>query len=478
MSPERRITRSHTAAQRPLPTPRSPSPSPSSSSSSSPDSPPNIITLDVLKPGSLPSSREPSPDSDNDSSTSSSLSALSSAAAQSEPESSAPTPAAAPTTAPSKVPNSAKSDTHPKKKRKTSPPPPSAPTTTVQAAPPLVRTTSTPKAPTTATTGKSKAPRVSTVGASVPTRTQKALLIRESNSTSRAGSQHVVEDDSPLPPPPSRTGMGEGAFPTPKDSYLRHDNLLMRKEAEYIIKQAELHRREVEKRKDRDERNGTMLVEGKRNRRSVNYNEDGDGDIDMSEDEGGSSEGGGPGPSTSRARLKRRQSQLNGHNGNHQDFPTPNENVNGGRRRSSTLKFPEPIKDQSFEGQFNQLQRERKAQVLAEKAAERSGPPVFPKNARPTVVLANGTINGIGGRTVPRDRTERSYQEGLSGLSNEMEIDAQGFVDNVKENLRAILKYYFPERSPRRDAFCERIGRGLAQLGWELTDNSDAALLP
>ncbi|WVQ63324.1 uncharacterized protein L199_001476 [Kwoniella botswanensis] len=477
MTPERRITRSHTAAQHPVPILRSESPSPSPSPTSTP-----IIILDVLKPESLPSSRGSSPDanSDNDSDVSSSLSALSSAAAQSGSDSTAPTPAAIPGTTTTLEPSSAKSDTHLKKKRRTSPPPP---TTSQVAAPALLRTNSTPtpKASTTtaATSGKSKAPRVSTVGATAPTRAQKALLIRESNSTSRAGSQHVVEDDTPLPLPPSRTGMGEGSFPTPKESYLRHENYLLRKEAEYIIHQAEVHKKELNKRKDRDERNGTALVEGKRNRKSINYNEDEDededGDIDMSNNEDEDDSEGGPGPSTSIARLKRRQSQLNGNGNGDGHGSSSNE-----RRRSSTtnMKFPEPLKDQSFEGQFNQLQKEHKANVLAEKAAEQSRPPIFPKNARPTVVLANGTVNGIGGRTVPRDKTERTYQEGLSGLSNEMEIDAQGFVDNVKENLRAILKYYFPERSPRRDAFCERIGRGLAQLGWELTDNADAALLP
>ncbi|KAK6906622.1 hypothetical protein I203_100608 [Kwoniella mangroviensis CBS 8507] len=475
MTPERRITRSRTAAQRPIPILRPPSPSPSCSPTPAP-----LIILDVLKPDSLPSSRESSPDpnSDDDSDVSSSLSALSSAAAQSESDSPAPTPAAILATTTTQALNSVKADTHTKKKRRTSPPPP---TTNQTAAPALVRATSTPKVPTTtaAASGKSKAPRVSTVGATAPTRAQKALLVRESNSTSRAGSQHVVEDDTPLPLPPSRTGMGEGAFPTPKESYLRQENYFLRKEAEYIIHQAEVHKKELNKRKDRDERNGTTLVEGKRNRKSINYNEDEDedGDVDLSnhEDEDGDDSEGGPGPSTSIARLKRRQSQLNGNRNGNGHGSSSNE-----RRRSSTtnMKFPEPVKDQSFEGQFNQLQKEHKANILAEKAAEQSRPPIFPKNARPTVVLANGTVNGIGGKTVPRDKTERTYQEGLSGLSNEMEIDAQGFVDNVKENLRAILKYYFPERSPRRDAFCERIGRGLAQLGWELTDNADAALLP
>lgn len=37
---------------------------------------------------------------------------------------------------------------------------------------------------------------------------------------------------------------------------------------------------------------------------------------------------------------------------------------------------------------------------------------------------------------------------------------------------------YFPKAEPRRDAFLESIGRGLANLGWQLTDSRDAALGP
>jgi len=39
-----------------------------------------------------------------------------------------------------------------------------------------------------------------------------------------------------------------------------------------------------------------------------------------------------------------------------------------------------------------------------------------------------------------------------------------------------IIEHYFPQPCAQRDAFLERIGRGLADLGWQLTDTADAAL--
>ncbi|WRT70662.1 uncharacterized protein IL334_007660 [Kwoniella shivajii] len=394
-----------------------------------------------------------------------------------------------------KVPDSSISDSHTKKRRKTSLPPP-APVPTISTG--LVNPTGTatpsttiPKQPPTANSvtnanvksARTKTPRTSTtVSSHAPTRTQKALLIREANSSSRAGSQHVVEDDTPLPPPPTRTGMGEGAFPPPKESFLRQESLI-RKEAEFIIHSTEQHMVELQKQTERLERNGTIPVSGKRNsRKSVNYNEaDNDDDnedfemlddnLDRNRDATDVSQQGraGPGPSsTSNAHNRRSFGQT---------YNQGQNRIEQGRS-SSTMNFPPPTMNMSFEGQFNQLQKEHKASVLASRASEQSKPPIFNRNARPSVILANGSGIVGGNRSVPRDRTERSYQDGLSGLTNEMESDAQGFVDNVKDNLRAILKYYFPERSPRRDAFCERIGRGLAQMGWELTDDSDAALLP
>lgn len=43
-------------------------------------------------------------------------------------------------------------------------------------------------------------------------------------------------------------------------------------------------------------------------------------------------------------------------------------------------------------------------------------------------------------------------------------------------NLREILQGYFPVPSLRRDAFLEKVGRGLADLGWQLSDIGEGAL--
>ncbi|WWC65084.1 uncharacterized protein I303_107698 [Kwoniella dejecticola CBS 10117] len=402
-------------------------------------------------------------DLDVDSDQSSELSALSSAADPSISGSSAPTPAGITI----KGPDSSKSDAHAKKKRRTSPP--------AVVTPVLARSHFTSKAPSTSTpntTTKNRAPRIAVTGSGAPTRSQKSLLIRESATTSRAGSAHVVEDDAPLPPPPPRAGMGEGDYPGLSESDIRRENEILRKEAEHIIQQAELHRQELQKRRDRDQLNGVVPVSGKRNRKPINYNENDneDEDVDMSDGEEQDRSGmwgetrGGPGPVTSNSRSKSRHSNENGHG-------------NGDRRKSKGF-FDEPPKDQSFEAEFDRVQRDQKSRALAQKTSDSVRGPTFAKNGRPAVVLAQGHQNGVASRTIPRDPMERGYHQGMSGLSDGMEIDAQGFVENVKDNLRAILKFYFPERSPRRDAFCERIGRGLAQLGWELTDNADAALLP
>jgi hypothetical protein len=39
------------------------------------------------------------------------------------------------------------------------------------------------------------------------------------------------------------------------------------------------------------------------------------------------------------------------------------------------------------------------------------------------------------------------------------------------------LGYYFPTNRSHRDAFLERIGRGLIDLGWQLTNDADTAMV-
>lgn len=69
------------------------------------------------------------------------------------------------------------------------------------------------------------------------------------------------------------------------------------------------------------------------------------------------------------------------------------------------------------------------------------------------------------------------HQNGYDELSAKIEEDCEGFVNNVKENLKSILGYYFPTNRSHRDAFLERIGRGLIELGWQLTNDADTAMV-
>ncbi|WVR08566.1 hypothetical protein IAU60_005621 [Kwoniella sp. DSM 27419] len=350
---------------------------------------------------------------------------------------------------------SAKSDTHPKKRRKTTPP---------ATASPLERSHSATRLPTAAASG-SKAKRPRLAGTAPPTRAHQALLVRETLPY-RAGSQHVVEDDAPLPPPPPplpRAGMGEGDYETPKQSAVREETAL-RQEAAYILNQAAGQRVSEAKRRTREEANGTILVSGKRARKPVNYaDSEGDDDSDSS------LSGAGPGPST-------QSSRRNGANGyaDHGEY-TPRERL----RNDTSAAFKPGVSSQSdFDEKWALLQREHRAIDAAHRAADAERYPGLSSDPEPSIVLApNGQMFGAP-KSYPKDRVERAHADGMAGLSNEMDSDAQGFVENVKINLRSILTYYYPNRAGRREAFCERIGRGLQQFGWELTDSGEGALQP
>jgi hypothetical protein len=120
---------------------------------------------------------------------------------------------------------------------------------------------------------------------------------------------------------------------------------------------------------------------------------------------------------------------------------------------------------------------------------EDANPPEWLDEQPPMIVTAPRSD-----RALPDDPAGRAYREGLDSLSDALATDAQGFLDNVKVgdreqrlsvvtdnaqgNLANILTYYFPRPGIQRDAFVEHIGRGLADLGWQLTDSSVAALAP
>ncbi|KAK8850491.1 hypothetical protein IAR55_004409 [Kwoniella newhampshirensis] len=338
----------------------------------------------------------------------------------------------------SKTPNSPKStgttetvaprNQPPKKRRKTSLPP----TITTARPPPLERSSSahvartatvTPGTATaTATSSKTKVssshrhPYSASTAAIPPTRSNRAaLIVRSANETSRAGSQHVVDDDNPLPAPP-RVGMGEGGYDPPKESAIREEALL-RREAKYIIDAAEANRRELEIRA-RSQIGGTDL--GKRVRRPVNYHHGGETDH---------------------------------YGSNGIDYTDPSSGPSSSRRDRNRNDTSAHRQD-SFEAQFALIQSSYKAMETARRGRD-------------------------GGNSHLIEWSEDGGNPlGADGLTVLMERDAQGFIDNVKENLKEMIKFYCSGDDATREAYCERIGRGLQQLGWELTDNSDAALLP
>ncbi|CAK9786045.1 unnamed protein product [Cutaneotrichosporon oleaginosum] len=81
---------------------------------------------------------------------------------------------------------------------------------------------------------------------------------------------------------------------------------------------------------------------------------------------------------------------------------------------------------------------------------------------------------------VPSNKTDqifaKEHANGFEGLDPSLQDNARGFVENVRNNLRTMVGTYFLEPSSARDAFLERIGRDLIDLGWMLTDGSDGAL--
>ena len=43
--------------------------------------------------------------------------------------------------------------------------------------------------------------------------------------------------------------------------------------------------------------------------------------------------------------------------------------------------------------------------------------------------------------------------------------------------MRSIIEHFFPVPCARREAFLEHVGRGLSDLGWQLTDSCEGAVI-
>ncbi|WVQ70717.1 hypothetical protein IAR50_000239 [Cryptococcus sp. DSM 104548] len=265
----------------------------------------------------------------------------------------------------------------------------------------------------------------------LPAARVRAQIARDREVVSRAGSAHVVDDDSPLAVPPPRAGLADGSYAaSPRELALKEEMVLFQ-EALLMIDEAEKHR-EMSYEPERGSKNGRGRGGRNRDLDGTESDED-DWDSDV-------------GPS-------RRRRKRPGH--------------------SSGKVPPASHSSRSFEEQWDSIQTYYRHKSAEARAVEAREPPDLSRTREPVVVVATNPREAF-----PKDRVEKGYQNGMSGVTAEMEADAQGFIANVRSNLTAITTYYFPQRSMKRDAFLERIGRGLQRLGEELTDNGDSAVLP
>ncbi|WVO17374.1 hypothetical protein L204_105066 [Cryptococcus depauperatus] len=285
-------------------------------------------------------------------------------------------------------------------------------------------------------------PGPSTSGPSAVVRTRLATR----DIMSHTGLAHVVDNDTPLAVPP-RLGMGEGKYTNFKESALREEQAL-RKEAMYMIDEAK-RKRALGPIRDRGIGIGIGRI---RDRTRKNWN------LEVAPDDEEESFD---------RRTKSREDLYSEDEWDSDVGPSS-------RKARPTIKAPPiPPPTKLFEEEFEEIQNWYRRKAADHRASLARRPPDLSKLRDPVVVVATH-----GKETFPRDRTERGYHKGLSGLNEDMEADAQGFVQNVRANLTGIATYYFPQRTAKRDAFLDRIGRGLQRLGQELTDNGDAAVLP
>ncbi|ORX41086.1 hypothetical protein BD324DRAFT_613126 [Kockovaella imperatae] len=275
----------------------------------------------------------------------------------------------------------------------------------------------------------------------------------------------VLPDDAPLPRVP-RAGMGE-AHPPPPESDVRA-------EAMFLIEAAERKREENRARRGRDETHSP---------REAEHRHEWHGDQTPDDDQ---------------ARRFWKGQNGNGSRANGvSDHDCPSRYGSNGQP-SRPMKSHEASQNghnwaDDFEAQFHAIQedyarRESSYRAAAAAAADEEStpsasnqeaalgrglndvrPPKFHDGQRPTVILTSQVKRS-------RDRFERDHKDGYDGLTPEVVADCDGFVNNVRDNLRNIVVYFLPQPSARRDAFLERVGRGLVDLGWQLTDTGDAAL--
>lgn len=243
-----------------------------------------------------------------------------------------------------------------------------------------------------------------------PTRARAAVAQRD--SASRAGSAHIVNDDAPLAIPPTRTGTGQGFNSLNKESAVKEE-LALRKEALFIIDQAEKMRAVSH---ERGKRSGMTKRGAKRN-----------GKVDD------------VGHAHDKESMEDGKSVTNDYSDddNWDNFEGSSEGRQGrpalDSRISSTsqiAKVPPALPPpRPFEVEFEEIQEYyRKRAEESRRFRSRERP--FSERRSPVVSIATN-----GKDAMPRDETERGYYQGLSGLTEEMEANASGFVHNVRVSL-------------------------------------------
>lgn len=245
-----------------------------------------------------------------------------------------------------------------------------------------------------------------------PPPTRARAVVAQRDSTSRAGSAHIVNDDAPLAVPPIRIGSGQGFNSHNKESAAKEE-LALRKEALFIIDQAEKMRATSY---ERGKRSGVTKRGGRRNGKAD--------EVGIARD---------------KESLGDRKSFIRNHDYSDDDNWDSLEGSSEGRQErpalgsrlsSQTAKAPPALPPpRPFEVEFEEVQEYYRQKAEASRTSRLRERPLSERHSPVVVIATNGQD------AMPRDETERGYYQGLSGLTEEMEANASGFVHNVRVSL-------------------------------------------
>lgn len=242
-----------------------------------------------------------------------------------------------------------------------------------------------------------------------PPPTRARAVVAQRDSASRAGSAHIVNDDAPLAVPPIRIGSGQGFNSHNKESAAKEE-LALRKEALFIIDQAEKMRATSY---ERGKRSGVSRRGGKRNGKAD--------DVGNAHDKESVGDGNG---------FERNHDYSDVDNWDSFEGPLERRPTLGSRLSSQTAKAPPALPPpRPFEVEFEEVQEYYRQKAEVSRTSRLRERPWNERHSPAIVIATNGKD------VMPRDETEREYYQGLSGLTEEMEANASGFVHNVRVSL-------------------------------------------